>query len=46
MAAVADMSFENTTRLIDTKDYRIQINEAGEGHPIFLIHGGGPGARP
>jgi 2-hydroxy-6-oxonona-2,4-dienedioate hydrolase len=44
MAAVADMSFENTTRLIDTKDYRIQINEAGEGHPIFLIHGGGPGA--
>ncbi len=44
MAAVADVTFENTTRLINTKDYRIQINEAGEGHPIFMIHGGGPGA--
>jgi 2-hydroxy-6-oxonona-2,4-dienedioate hydrolase len=44
MAAVADVTFENTARLIHTKDYRIQINEAGEGHPIFLIHGGGPGA--
>ncbi len=44
MAAVAGVTFENTTRLIDTKDYRIQINEAGGGHPIFMIHGGGPGA--
>ena len=44
MAAVAEVTFENTTRLINTKDYRIQINEAGEGHPIFMIHGGGPGA--
>jgi 2-hydroxy-6-oxonona-2,4-dienedioate hydrolase len=44
MTAVADVTFENTTRLIDTKDYRIQINEAGEGHPILMIHGGGPGA--
>jgi 2-hydroxy-6-oxonona-2,4-dienedioate hydrolase len=44
MPAVADVTFENTTRLVDTKDYRIQINEAGEGHPIFMIHGGGPGA--
>ena len=44
MLAVADLTFENTTRLVDTKDYRIQINEAGEGHPIFMIHGGGPGA--
>lgn len=44
MPAAADMTFENTTRLVETKDYRIQINEAGEGHPIFMIHGGGPGA--
>ena len=44
MTAFADVTFENTTRLIDTKDYRIQINEAGEGHPIIMIHGGGPGA--
>ncbi|MDP9057267.1 MAG: alpha/beta fold hydrolase [Pseudomonadota bacterium] len=38
------LTYENTTRLIETKDFRIQINEAGEGHPIFMIHGGGPGA--
>src|ERR1700736_4734872 len=44
MLAVADVTFENTKRLVDTRDYRIQINEAGEGHPIFMIHGGGPGA--
>ena len=44
MRAVADVTFENTYRLVETKDYRIQINEAGEGHPIFMIHGGGPGA--
>lgn len=42
--AFGDLTFETTTRLVETKDYRIQINEAGEGHPIFLIHGGGPGA--
>ena len=40
----AAVTFENSTRFIDTKDYRIQINEAGQGHPIFMIHGGGPGA--
>jgi 2-hydroxy-6-oxonona-2,4-dienedioate hydrolase len=44
MAAVADVTYENTRRLVDTKDYRIQINEAGSGHPIFMIQGGGPGA--
>lgn len=30
--------------MVQTRDYRIQINEAGKGHPIILIHGGGPGA--
>jgi len=44
MTAVADVTFEATRRLIDTPDYQIQINEAGTGHPIFMIHGGGPGA--
>ena len=38
------LTFENTKKLVDTKDYRIQINEAGAGHPIFMIHGAGPGA--
>ena len=44
MTAVADVTFESTSRLVDTPDYRIQINEAGAGHPILMIHGGGPGA--
>ena len=44
MAAIADITFENTTKIVATKNYRIQVNEAGQGHPIFMIHGGGPGA--
>jgi 2-hydroxy-6-oxonona-2,4-dienedioate hydrolase len=44
MASIADVMFENSTKFVDTKDYRIQVNEAGKGHPIFMIHGGGPGA--
>lgn len=44
MSAPVEVTYENTTRMVETKDYRIQINEAGEGHPVFMIHGGGPGA--
>jgi 2-hydroxy-6-oxonona-2,4-dienedioate hydrolase len=39
-----DLTFENTKKIIETRDYRIQVNEAGTGHPIFMIHGTGPGA--
>ena len=41
---MAELTFENTKKLIQTPDYQIQINEAGQGHPIFMIHGTGPGA--
>ena len=37
-------SFESTRHIVQTPDYRIQVNEVGTGHPVFLIHGSGPGA--
>lgn len=40
----APLTQESTSRFVQTKDYRIHYNEAGTGHPIILIHGGGPGA--
>lgn len=40
----SDLTFDNTKRLVETRDYTIQINEAGSGHPIIMIHGTGPGA--
>ncbi len=44
MTAVSEVTFDSTARLVDTHDYRIQINEAGTGHPVLMVHGGGPGA--
>jgi 2-hydroxy-6-oxonona-2,4-dienedioate hydrolase len=44
MASSAEVTYESSTKLVETKDYRVQVNEAGNGHPIFMIHGGGPGA--
>lgn len=40
----ATLTYDGTRKLIDTPRYRIQINEAGAGHPVFLLHGSGPGA--
>ena len=44
MKTETQLTFESTRKLVETKDYKIQINEAGKGHPIIMIHGGGAGA--
>ncbi len=44
MATTAALTEESTSRFVDTPKYRIHYNEAGQGHPIIMIHGGGPGA--
>ncbi|MFE2873238.1 alpha/beta fold hydrolase [Embleya sp. NPDC059259] len=35
---------ESTARLVRTKDWTLRYHEAGEGHPLVLLHGSGPGA--
>lgn len=35
---------EETSRYVDTPSGRLHYNEVGEGHPIVLLHGSGPGA--
>ncbi|MER7681606.1 alpha/beta hydrolase [Streptomyces sp. NPDC096934] len=35
---------ESTSRFVQTKRFRIHYHEAGQGHPIVLLHGSGPGA--
>ncbi|MFE3171604.1 alpha/beta fold hydrolase [Amycolatopsis sp. NPDC059090] len=33
-----------TSRYVRTRDWKIHYHETGEGHPLVLLHGGGPGA--
>jgi 2-hydroxy-6-oxonona-2,4-dienedioate hydrolase len=35
---------QETSRYITTRDWKIHYNEAGEGLPVLLLHGSGPGA--
>ncbi|MDH2412997.1 alpha/beta hydrolase [Nocardioides sp. CER19] len=39
-----DLTYESTSRLVQTATWKIHVNEAGEGHPLLLLHGSGPGA--
>ncbi len=44
MTATTDFTEAGTSKFADSKPWRMHYNEAGEGHPIIFIHGGGPGA--
>lgn len=35
---------DQAARDIQTRDWKLRYYEAGEGHPVILIHGSGPGA--
>lgn len=40
-----DVTFEDTSKSIDLPDgTHVHYNEAGNGHPLLLLHGSGPGA--
>ncbi|MEO3788416.1 alpha/beta fold hydrolase [Actinocorallia sp. B10E7] len=39
-----EITEEGTSRYARTKNFRIHYHEAGEGHPVVLLHGSGPGA--
>jgi 4,5:9,10-diseco-3-hydroxy-5,9,17-trioxoandrosta-1(10),2-diene-4-oate hydrolase len=42
-AAETALSFEATSRRIETPGYRLHYHEAGAGQPLVLLHGSGPG---
>ena len=35
---------EQSSRTVQTADWKLHYHEAGSGHPIILLHGSGPGA--
>ena len=39
-----EWTFEGTSRFAQLGDLRLHYNEAGEGEPLVMLHGGGPGA--
>jgi 2-hydroxy-6-oxonona-2,4-dienedioate hydrolase len=41
---MADPTFESTSKQVRTENWDIHYNECGSGHPLVLVHGGGPGA--
>ena len=40
----ANITAESTKKIVQTKEWKIEYYEAGEGHPVIMLHGTGPGA--
>ena len=39
-----ELTEEGTSRYAQTASWKLHYNEAGEGHPVILLHGSGAGA--
>lgn len=44
LVLVAEFTRESTQKIVQTSEWKVEINDAGSGYPIFLLHGSGPGA--
>lgn len=42
--AESQLTYEGTSRFVDTPGWRLHYHEAGAGAPVLLLHGSGPGA--
>jgi len=43
-ATTVELTEESTSRTVQTPSGTIHYNEAGQGHPVLMLHGSGPGA--
>ncbi|HJQ16504.1 MAG TPA: alpha/beta fold hydrolase [Allosphingosinicella sp.] len=41
---MSTLTEESTQKFVQLKRWKIRYNEAGEGHPVIMLHGSGPGA--
>lgn len=39
-----ELTFENTSRFVQTDGWKLHYHEAGSGSPVLFLHGSGPGA--
>lgn len=44
VAGTGEPTFEQTSRFVNTPRGRLHYNEVGNGQPVILLHGSGPGA--
>jgi 2-hydroxy-6-oxonona-2,4-dienedioate hydrolase len=44
VVATTQLTEESTSRIVQTKEWKLHFYEAGTGHPIIMLHGTGPGA--